>query len=234
MNYFSYLFRMTMGLPIKICCFTILWVAVSNISCPVMAQIDASSLNRSGENPFFKAPPSQISNEKKPPVSLTIPLKDRDPKMQFPITSEAPSKLDMTSSDGMLDHIQINTPKAFEKDKEPRPEFARDQDLGDVNTAGSFIQIKYRDHEYVDGDLIRVYVNGDVVQSRVFLNSSFSGFTLSLQPGANRIEFEAINQGSSGPNTAELHIYSEKGFIISAKEWNLLTGYRASVLVIKD
>jgi hypothetical protein len=73
-----------------------------------------------------------------------------------------------------------------------------------------------------------------VVQSSVFLGASFSGFTLSLQPGANRIEFEAINQGSSGPNTAELHVYNEKGLIISAKEWNLLTGYKASVLVIKD
>jgi hypothetical protein len=68
----------------------------------------------------------------------------------------------------------------------------------------------------------------------VFLGGSFSGFTLSLQPGPNRIEFEAINQGSSGPNTAELHVYNEKGFIISAKEWNLLTGYKATVLVIKD
>ena len=200
----------------------------------LLAQIDGSSSNESGENPFFQAAPSSLSNEKRPPVSLTIPFKDRDPKMQFPAASETPDKLDMTASDGLLDYLPGKAPKAFKKDKEPRPEFARDQDLGDVNTSGDFVQIKYRDHEYVDGDLIRVYVNGDVVQSRVFLGGSFSGFTLSLQPGANRIEFEAINQGSSGPNTAELHVYNEKGFIISAKEWNLLTGYKASVLVIKD
>ena len=200
----------------------------------LLAQIDGSSSNESGENPFFQAVPSSLSNEKRPPVSLTIPFKDRDPKMQFPAASETPEKLDMTASDDLLDYLPGKAPKAFKKDKEPRPEFARDQDLGDVNTSGDFVQIKYRDHEYVDGDLIRVYVNGDVVQSRVFLGGSFSGFTLSLQPGANRIEFEAINQGSSGPNTAELHVYNEKGFIISAKEWNLLTGYKASVLVIKD
>ena len=154
--------------------------------------------------------------------------------MQFPPPSQEPQQLDITASDGLLDYIPGKAPKAFEKDKEPRPEFARDQDLGDVTTSGDFVQVKYRDHEYVDGDLIRVYVNGDIVQSSVFLGGSFSGFTLSLQPGANRIEFEAINQGSSGPNTAELHVYNEKGFIISAKEWNLLTGYKASVLVIKD
>lgn len=197
-------------------------------------QIDGSTTNASGENPFFRPTATSLVPENKPPISLTIPFKDRDPKMQFPPPSQETKQLDMTASDGLLDHIPGKAPKAFQKDKEPRPEFARDQDLGDVTTSGDFVQIKYRDHEYVDGDLIRVYVNGDVVQSSVFLGASFSGFTLSLQPGANRIEFEAINQGSSGPNTAELHVYNEKGLIISAKEWNLLTGYKASVLVIKD
>ncbi len=197
-------------------------------------QIDGSNSNSTGENPFFQSTQTSLLPENRPPVSLTIPFKDRDPKMQFPPPSPKDEQLDMTASDGLLDHIPGKTPKAFQKDKEPRPEFARDQDLGDVTTSGDFVQIKYRDHEYVDGDLIRVYVNGDVVQSSVFLGASFAGFTLSLQPGANRIEFEAINQGSSGPNTAELHVYNEKGFIISAKEWNLLTGYKASVLVIKD
>jgi hypothetical protein len=72
------------------------------------------------------------------------------------------------------------------------------------------------------------------VQSQVFLGGSFSGFTLRLEQGFNRIEFEALNQGSSGPNTAELHIYDDNGFIVSAKEWNLLTGYRASVIVQKE
>ena len=129
---------------------------------------------------------------KRPSVSLTIPFKERDPKMQFPVASEALEKLDITASDGLLDYLPGKAPKAFKKIKN-RPEFARDQDLGDVNT-GDFVQIKYRDHEYVDGDLIRVYVNGDVVQSRVFLGGSFSGFTLSLQPGVNRIDCEAINQ----------------------------------------
>lgn len=213
--------RLTIGL------FSMLWSGC-------FGQIDGSNSNSVGENPFFQPSPASLVPENKPPVSLTIPFKDRDPKMQFPPPSDAPKQLDMTASDGLLDHLPGKAPKAFQKDKEPRPEFARDQDLGDVTTSGDFVQIKYRDHEYVDGDLIRVYVNGDVVQSSVFLGSSFSGFTLSLQPGANRIEFEAINQGSSGPNTAELHVYNEKGFIISAKEWNLLTGYKASVLVIKD
>ena len=188
---------------------TQLTIGLISMICGVsFGQIDGSTSNASGENPFFRPTPTSLVPENKPPISLTIPFKDRDPKMQLPPPSQETKQLDMTASDGLLDHIPGKAPKAFQKDKEPRPEFARDQDLGDVTTSGDFVQIKYRDHEYVDGDLIRVYVNGDVVQSSVFLGASFSGFTLSLQPGANRIEFEAINQGSSGPNTAELHVYN--------------------------
>ena len=91
-----------------------------------------------------------------------------------------------------------------------------------------------RDHEYVDGDRIRVFVNEDVVRSDISLNSSFTTIKLPLQKGINTVDFEALNQGTSGPNTAELHVYDDKGQLISAKEWNLGTGYRASFIVIKE
>ena len=41
----------------------------------------------------------------------------------------------------------------------------------------------YRDHEYVDGDRVRIFVNGDVVKSSVYLSSGFKGFTFHLQSG---------------------------------------------------
>ena len=34
--------------------------------------------------PFFRPTPTSLVPENKPPISLTIPFKDRDPKMQFP------------------------------------------------------------------------------------------------------------------------------------------------------
>lgn len=166
--------------------------------------------------------------------SLSIPIEERDPNTNMSIGEEEKEKLDMTKTDGLLDNITNNAPKAFTKDKEPTEEFNRDMNLGEITTGSKFLSVQYRDHEFVDGDLIRVYVNGDIVQSSVFLDSSFSGFTLALEKGVNKIEFEALNQGSSGPNTAELHVYDENGLIISAKEWNLLTGKRAVITVIKD
>ncbi len=165
---------------------------------------------------------------------LTTPKDERDPKTNMTLGNTNPEPFDMSKTDGLLENDKGKAPKAFTRDKEPLPEYGQDQHLGDMKTGAAFVTIKYRDHEYVDGDLIRVYVNQDIVQSQVFLGGSFSGFVLNLEPGTNRIEFEALNQGSSGPNTAELHVYDDNGFIISAKEWNLLTGSRASIVVIKE
>jgi len=174
----------------------------------------------------------QMPAREKP--SLTIPKDERDPKASMSIGEDKPEPFDMMADDGLLLNDKGKAPKAFTKDKELVPEYGLDQFLGVIKTGSQFVSVKYRDHEYVDGDRIRVYVNGDIVQSGVALGASFGGFTLNLEEGENVIEFEALNQGSSGPNTAELHVYDDNGFIISAKEWNLLTGNVASIKVIKE
>jgi len=57
-------------------------------------------------------------------------------------------------------------------------------------------------------------------------------YYLTLEKGYNRIDFQAINQGLSGPNTAELNLYDANGTLISSKEWNLETGQTATLGVI--
>ena len=173
------------------------------------------------KRPNIKAP--SLTKPKKPITSNTDPNLGKTDK-----------KLDITKGDGLLDYKSNKTPKYFKKDKEASKEYGRDQNLGEVITKASTVNVLYRDHEFVDGDRIRVLVNDDVMQSYITLQGSFQGFDLPLTRGANKVEFIALNQGSSGPNTAELHIYDDNGLLISAKEWNLLTGYRASFLIIKD
>ncbi|NNJ80885.1 MAG: hypothetical protein HKP11_01710 [Flavobacteriaceae bacterium] len=143
-------------------------------------------------------------------------------------------KVDFTQGDGLMDYTSNIVPKAFKKDKKAKEEFGRDQFLGTVATSGGFVMVKYRDHEFVDGDRIRIFMNGDVIKSEVSLGGSFKGFTLTLDEGNNQIVFQALNQGSSGPNTAELHVYNDKGQLISAAEWNLLTGNKATIEVLKQ
>jgi hypothetical protein len=180
------------------------------------------------------ADPTGIELPLRDKPSLTLPKDERDPKTNMSLGSSEPDEFDMMKGDGLLLNDKGDAPKAFVKDKEPLPEYGRDQYLGDVKTGSKFVSIKYRDHEYVDGDLIRIYVNKDIVQSSVYLGGGFSGFTLTLEEGVNEIVFEALNQGSSGPNTAELHVYDDNGTIISANEWNLLTGNIATIKVIKE
>jgi len=180
----------------------------------------------------FKAP----EGIELPPISKPS-LSNYDPSLKPNTTldiDDNKDKVDFTQGDGLMDYTSNIVPKAFKKDKEAKDEYGRDQFLGDVTTSGGFVQVKYRDHEFVDGDKIRVFVNGDVVQSEISLGGSFGGFTLTLEPGKNVIDFQALNQGSSGPNTAELHVYNDKGQLISAAEWNLLTGHKATVVVIKE
>lgn len=106
-------------------------------------------------------------------------------------------------------------------------------DLGTVSTTSKIVRVVCRDHSYVDGDIIKIFINEQPLKNNVVLGGG--GFTvyLDLNKGFNRIDFQALNQGLSGPNTAELRLYDENDNLISAKEWNLLTGGVATIGVIQ-
>lgn len=143
-------------------------------------------------------------------------------------------ELDITFHENFIDVKSNKAPKYFTKDKAPSNEYGNDQYLGEIKTLSGNVTIMYRDHEYVDGDRVRIYVNGDVIKKSVYLTGGFSGFTFPLQSGFNKVEFQALNQGSSGPNTAELMIYDDEGNTLASNEWNLNTGRKASVTIIKE
>ncbi len=109
-----------------------------------------------------------------------------------------------------------------------------DMYLGDVKTGGKFVGVVCRDHEYVDGDRIKIYVNGEVVEFNILLTGSYKGINIDLQEGFNRLDFEALNQGSSGPNTAQVDVYDDKGALIHSNQWLLSTGSKASLIVVKQ
>ena len=211
---------------------TFLFVMV--IALPAFAQLDQSNKSvkfEQTEDNFRSQDGLRLPAKEKP--SLSITRDNFDPRNVNLEEKEEP--LDMTKDDGLMENNNVDlTPKYFTKDKQATEEYARDQNLGQFSTGSDFVKVMYRDHEYVDGDMIRVFVNGDIVQSQVYLGSGFKGISVALDEGVNTIEFQALNQGASGPNTAELHVYNDDGEIISAKEWNLLTGYKATIQVIKD
>ena len=91
-----------------------------------------------------------------------------------------------------------------------------------------------RDFGAEDGDRIKIMVNGKTVVDEIYLSNSFKGIQLTLDEGFNKLDFEALNQGTSGPNTAEFRIYDDKETLVTNNQWNLATGFKASVMIIKE
>ena len=119
-------------------------------------------------------------------------------------------------------------------DGEVSQAFRKNQNLGDFKTKATFLKILCRDNQFVDGDRVRIYINDLIIQENVLLDSDFQEFEMTLKPGFNKIDIEALNQGTSGPNTAEFQVYDDKGKQISANQWNLSSGFKATLIVIKE
>jgi hypothetical protein len=179
------------------------------------AKIDTSGIIPPNiyKSPTVQSPPNAVT-EYKPKVKSEI--------------SMLPSNEFINPGDEVRDKLNKKT------DRQEGIAYRRNQDLGTYKTTSELANVLYRDAQYVDGDLIRVYLNGQVIQTQVYLNSSFKGFEVVLTKGFNKIEFEALNQGDSGPNTAEFRVFDDKKNLISASEWNLGTGFKASIIIVKE
>jgi hypothetical protein len=129
--------------------------------------------------------------------------------------------------------MKIN-PKVGERENGNSDKHFGDMYLGDIKTKAKYVGIVCRDHEYVDGDRVKIYANDMVVEPNILLNSSFKGVNVTLDKGFNRLDFEALNQGSSGPNTAQVNVYDEKGQLLYSNKWLLSTGSKASLIVVQE
>lgn len=109
-----------------------------------------------------------------------------------------------------------------------------DQNLGSFRTESKSVNIICRDFQYPDGDKVTIYVNDEPVIYNITLETSYKRFNIPLNVGINKISFVALNQGSSGPNTAAFKVYDDAGMLISANEWNLATGAKATISIAKN
>jgi len=107
-------------------------------------------------------------------------------------------------------------------------------ELGKFETETDRIKIVCRDHSYVDGDRVKLYVNEQVIRRSITLEGGYYSIDIDLRDGFNRIDIEALNQGSSGPNTAEFKVFDANGKMLASREWNILTGYVATLVVMKN
>ena len=108
------------------------------------------------------------------------------------------------------------------------------QSLGTIESNTKFVRIEYKDFGLVDGDRVRVFLNENEIDGNVRLEGLYYTLHIKLnEKGYNRIDIQAINQGYSGPNTAEFIVYDDKGKIIAHKAWNLQKGAIATLGIVK-
>lgn len=163
---------------------------------------------------------------------LRKPLDMTDPELD-----EKGSKINMEEQEKFLDpgdiYLSKLKGKGLEAGKDPK-KYRTNQYLGDYRIGGDQARIIFRDHEYPDGDRVRILHNDKVIQPNVLLLERFVGLTIELVPGFNKIDFVALNQGTSGPNTAEVRVYDENGDMTAANQWNLAKGVRATYILVKE
>ena len=107
------------------------------------------------------------------------------------------------------------------------------QYLGRIEVETETVRIECRDFASVDGDRIRVYINGKLHRSNVLLDGHYFILEIPLELGYNKVDIQAMNQGLAGPNTAQFVVYDGNNNLISMKKWSLLTGQAATISVMR-
>ena len=193
-----------------------------------------NSNNSSGSSFFSSSSESEKSllNLEKKENPFLKKLEDRNKKNFFPDANIKNKKPERFINSNELYLSRLNR-KETESNKNIN-KFKVDQFLGEIRNDGEYVNIILRDHEYPDGDLIKVEVNESVVMPAILLTEKAKGFKLDLKSGFNVVDFVALNQGSSGPNTAEIIVYDDQGKLVGTNRWNLATGVKATYIIYKQ
>jgi hypothetical protein len=146
------------------------------------------------------------------------PKIEKKEKQMFPVRSSA----------------ELYANKFNKKEGDISERFKSDTFLGQFSSGTKTVRIACRDHEAPDGDLVRIWLNDRIAVNQILLDVDFTELFLELNEGINKIEFEALNQGESGPNTAQFIVVDASGKTITSNKWNLTTGVKAKIILVKE
>lgn len=220
----------------------------------VSAQTEFSTKYKSIPAPKFSAKPKKLPEVKDPqgensdiPSIKTPNVFDNTsitPKSKLQI-GEQKSTFTMSTEtdfanpgDRYVPKMEKELDKALRAEglKEGRGELVKKNiSLGDFRTNAKYFIVKFRDFGAIDGDLVRVSCNDKVLADQLFLDSNFKQVKIDLANGFNKLDFEALNIGSLGGNTAEIQVFDDKGALVTNDYWNnLAAGFKASIVVTKE
>ena len=188
-----------------------------------MNQSNSIAPKGSGLNTPKTFTPSVFTPNAKPKANTSSIMEDK--KLQF-------TQNNNFANPGDLYKEKLNN--SLQEGGQDNKIFRKNEYFGDFKTKADHVKITYRDFGYVDGDQIKLLVNDHVMISEITLEGETKSFNLGLEKGFNKIEYEAINEGLSVPNTAEFQVYDDKGNLITMGQWFLATGFKASIIIIRE
>ena len=171
-------------------------------------------------------------------TALRIPsIIKEEPKINFKDSLTGRKPVKMIDDRGLVQAgtgLKIDPKVGPRTAKEGSRDHFGDQSLGSIKSNGKYVGIVARDHEFVDGDRVKIYLNEQVVDPNMLLTGAFKGVNVDLAKGFNQIQFEALNEGSSSPNTAQIDVYDDQGQLIYSNKWLLSSGSRATLIITKE
>ena len=186
----------------------------------------------------------KIEIDKKSNSILKLPDNNLPDYLKKDFLSKNPASDDLN---GFENNIQMQNEETFinpgdaylkklksNKSEGSAPKFKSDQYLGDFISSTENVRIVFRDHQEPDGDRVQIRFNDDIIYPNILLTQRYKKMDVKLLEGFNKIDFVALNQGESGPNTAEVRVYDDDGNVMMSNLWNLATGSKATFIVVKQ
>jgi hypothetical protein len=84
-----------------------------------------------------------------------------------------------------------------------------------VEVANDVVKIQVYDKNRVDGDIISIYLNGEVLIEDFEVTKEKKEFTLNLKEGSNTLVMYALNAGRIPPNTAAIAVNNKGKYKVS-------------------
>lgn len=107
----------------------------------------------------------------------------------------------------------------------------KDQFFGKFVVETKRIKLYCRDYQEVDGDIVSIILNENTEERNLELTGGAKVIYIDLLEGDNFLDIVAMNQGSSGPNTAQFSIFDDNNNLVISNEWNLNTGVKANFII---
>lgn len=144
-----------------------------------------------------KGPQPPIAKPSKSPK----PPKVKPPKVKKPKPAPQPKPLPQPKPDK-----PPKPEKEVVQEQAPRKEVRKFNQQEEFTVKKQTVTIKYYDNFSVDGDVISLYLNGELLVKKQKVDLKPKTLTVTLKPGENYLVMRAENEGRIPPNTAAITV----------------------------